>query len=367
MVPGTTSTVLKVGPFPSGPSGPGGSPGGGARVPRNVNIEVALTRAGAGAGARGGAGAALPSTSSTRVALDPSVPLLHTLWSGFGRYQLTATGNTVLSCGTDAGCAEAADARGAALSNDRWNMVFANADGVSTGASSAALDVPPGAVVRAAYLVWGGAAPSGAASSQLESVRLTAGGRSTTLHAQELTTGAGGAYQAVADVSDLIRTGGEVTVGGIAARDGAGSWGGWSLVVVAERSGLAERSVTLAAGLADGTVDQLLYSGAARIDQLLAVQWEGDAGLGPDSASITSAGAPPLALADGLNPVGDVANSSVSILGRRPAGVAANTFGVDVDVFDTSGGPVRTASRLVSTSDSERRFLGVLAWAAAPA
>ena len=292
---------------------------------------------------------------------------MHTLWSGFGAYELAATGDTVLTCDGSPGCADAADGRGDALSNDRWNMVFSNPDGAGTGSSNARLDLPAGAVVRAAFLVWGGAAPSGVGRSELESVRLTAGGTTSAVHAQELTTGSAGAYQGVADVTSLVRSGGEVSVGGVATRTGSGSWGGWSIVAVIERRGISERSVTVTSGLQEGAVDQRLFGGAGRIDQVLAVQWEGDAGIGPDSMSLIGNGVAPVALTDALNPADDVANSSVSIGGVRPAGVAANTFGVDVDLFDTSAGPVRTESRLTSTSGSDRRYVGVLGWSVAPA
>lgn len=352
LAPGTSSTMLSVGPFTGDP------------VALSITVDVA--RDGAPPASSGPASSG-PASSTASIALDVATAPMRTLWSGFGSYQLAATGNSVLTCDGAPGCAEAADGRGSALSNDRWNMVWSHPDGVGTGSSSAQLDLPAGSTVRAALLVWGGSAPSGAGPDELQSVRLTAGGVTSTVRAQELLTGSAGAYQGVAEVTSLVRSGGEIGVSGVAARTGAGSWGGWSLVVVVERRGIAERSVTVTTGLSDGPVDQRLFGGAGRVEQVLALQWEGDAGLGPDSMSLTGSGAGPVALSDALNPADDVANSSVSIGGVRPAGVDANTFGVDVDLFDTSAGPLRTDPRLVATSTSDRRFVGVLGWAVAPA
>lgn len=290
--------------------------------------------------------------------------LLGTRWSGIGPFELVATGNTVLSCPAALdGCAEAEGGRGDRLSNDLWNMVMFRTDGDGRGSSTASLDVPAGARIRSAWLIWGGAAPAAATASQLSATVLSAGGTSMPVRATELLTGPDGAYQASADVTGLV-VGGPVTVGGVTARTGPGSWGGWSLVVVLERAGLPDRIATIATGLSAEDVDLPLVEGLAAVDQLLAVQWDGDTGFGPDSVAVVSEAGGPRVMSDAANPEGDVANSTVSAGGVRPSGVAANTFGIDADLFELGPATWMNRPRVVVTHGPERRFVGALAWVA---
>ena len=107
-----------------------------------------------------------------------------------------------------------------------------------------------------------------------------------------------------------------------------------------------------------------LVEGLAAVDQLLAVQWDGDTGFGPDSVAVVSEAGGPRVMSDAANPEGDVANSTVSAGGVRPSGVAANTFGIDADLFELGPATWMNRPRVVVTHGPERRFVGALAWVA---
>lgn len=174
------------------------------------------------------------------------------------------------------------------------------------------------------------------------------------------------AYQSGADVTALFVAAGagatalDVTVGNVAVSPRAGAWGGWAVALVVEHPDLPRRATMLALGFDPGGADLSLMPGRpARLDELLAIQWDGDPDHGPDGIEVIGGGRPPLAVSDVANPVGDLANSTISIRGVRPAGAASNTFGVDVDLIRIDDGP-RTDLALRTSTGPERSFAGLL-------
>lgn len=304
---------------------------------------------------------------------------LHTRYATSGRVALTATGNTSVSCNLSVtGCAAARARTGSSLSNNSWLAVRLDTDAdPSTSQSSAApLSLPAGAQVRYASLVWGGSvAATTVPDGPISHVRFGASGyRSIT--ADDVTIDAAGAYQAVADVTDLVRSDGAGTywLADLTSSTTTNAWGGWMLSVVYDHPDLPDQVVMLADGLrfTGGSVTSaevtVSSQRAIRMRQVLLGTWDGDpATPTPETIEIRGEGGPSLALSDALNPVGDVANSTVSIGGVCPVGVEANTFGTDIDLFEIDDVPRSAASAWFGPDPSDRVGIGLLgisfAWA----
>ncbi|WP_143266190.1 hypothetical protein [Amycolatopsis sp. KNN50.9b] len=181
-------------------------------------------------------------------------------------------GNTVTVCPPDAGAvlcrvAEGGVAVGPPGQNDRYRMVWADVDGrpETYNSSTARVPLPAGARVRHAELTWAGVLGDGAGpcargtrppgSPQTQPVTLAAAGAVTVLRPGRFTIRRDGPrpgldrwYSAHADVTGALRDRPgplDVTVGNIWTPQGAGCFGGWSLVVVWEAPSAPPRHVTV--------------------------------------------------------------------------------------------------------------------------
>jgi hypothetical protein len=116
--------------------------------------------------------------------------------------------------------------------------------------SSADLRVPAGATVRYAALEWGGD-PSGAPDpAHLGTVQFTPpGGHAITVEATSLRTAGQAAYAAHADVTAIVRAradaNGTYTVADMQTGEGAGTFGGWSLVVAYRQADLPPSAIAV--------------------------------------------------------------------------------------------------------------------------
>lgn len=266
---------------------------------------------------------------------------------------ITTTGNALLTCpASDPSCAAAQTRTGARLDDDDFTMVAVDVDAdLSTGASSAAgLSLPARREVLSAQLYYGadlaggeGGQPASATSDAAVGtsvVESPAGSRSTVV--AERIDRIGTRYQAVADVTALVRAGGSGrwTVGGVQAGTGRGAYGGWSLVVAYRSSAAPLRSLVVLDGLTSLTAGastsfEVGGLGVARRGPpsatISVVTYEGDAGLAGDQLTVAGQ-----AVVDPANPAGNTFNASASDAGSPGGGRDpgfANLFGFDVDRF----------------------------------
>jgi len=247
-----------------------------------------------------------------------------------------ATGNTLLSCPTPSLICHEARHRSPfvgpqLLLNDNWPMRPYDADNtdLTAASSSATLTLPAGSTVAWAGLYWSGTTPYHGPPPAL----LRHGdGSYQTVHSSRVDTTMlwnEHTYQAFADVTDLVTSGGTWEVGlPDKPQCGETAYAGWSLVVIAKSDALPERQVAVFDGLHavdSGTpLDFPLGEAPAGSAQISTVAWEGDDGLTGDQVDIDGA---PLAPCPGE--ACDMEHSESS--GSDPPGW--NTFGTDVHSY----------------------------------
>ncbi|MFC3998084.1 sigma-70 family RNA polymerase sigma factor [Nocardiopsis sediminis] len=198
---------------------------------------------------------------------------------------------------TGGGCAEAQQREGDRRDNDLWDMqpIDLDDDPATAMSSSAVWNLPEGGEVRWAGLYFSGAGDPGAASALL---RGPGAAGYTEVAADEVDTvhlPGYSAYQAFADVTELVREhgGGQWWAADIPAETGVGTYAGWSLVTVVEDPGAtysqamvldtAETVFQDPQGLRLPLAGLLPASVPATVD---AVAWEGDADLSGDRVEL---------------------------------------------------------------------------------
>ena len=290
------------------------------------------------------------------------------VWSGAGRYQVSAGGANLLSCedgaDTDPDClaAEARDPKVGVdrLDNNAWVMHAVDDAGSGwTTSSSAKVAVPSGSKVVAAFLQWSASGLEDVAgASHAAAIQGPNGGKtSVTASAwQPVALPDVKGYVATANVTKLVAAqgGGSWTVGDIAFADGAQNlYAGWSLTVITTSATAPVRDVTVLQGpwlLKDsgstwtGTPPGL----AGHPADLTLVAWEGDAGLAGDrlvaNGSLTPTdGGPPV---EGGSPTTYNVAESFADGAKR-----ANTFGVDVRQLH-AGAKQGSTLKITTTGDS---------------
>jgi hypothetical protein len=252
--------------------------------------------------------------------------------------------------------------------------VDVDSDPTTTSSSRADLSLPSGATVLFAGLYWGGHSTA----ADRGSVRLDTpapGGYvdliGATLDTASIDTAI---YQGFVDVTSLVRAGGGGTygVGDVRGTPGAhNSWAGWSLVVVYRDPAAPRRNLTVFDGLQ--TVSTPLKTNLSVplsgfttptdgpvSASIGVVAYDGDRGLIGDGARLNGT-----ALADALNPVDNVFNSSISrggtvLSAREPNYV--NQLGYDADVLTADGilAPGATSATLALTTGNENYHPGVV-------
>ncbi|MET9521063.1 DUF3344 domain-containing protein [Streptomyces coeruleorubidus] len=223
-------------------------------------------------------------------------------------------------------------------------------------ASRGEVRLPTGSRVTYARLYWGGNLRVGEQKPPEDNGRVLIaepGGEykellADTVVGHRVTDGAD-AFQASADVTRLVRESGPglYTVAQINVALGkspAGSWGGWTLVVVYENPSEPLRHLALWDGFVplSGTAPEVrlrdLGFAANAWGRAGLVAYDGDRGTTGDSLTLTTgeSGSASTALDNAANPQDDVLNSTISEPGDDAARVPAygNTLGYDSDVFD---------------------------------
>lgn len=265
------------------------------------------------------------------------------------------TGNTVMTCGTSASCAQA-QSGAIAASNNNFVMTYLDVDSdpSTTRSSSANLAIPSGARVLYAGLFWGAARAAGSegvdATGVPEQIRFRAPGASgyTTLVSDrtDYQSSATADYSSYRNVTSLVRAAGSGTYWGadVAAATGSDRYGAWSLVVAVEDPGAPLRDLTVFNGYAtvtnteviDTTISGFLAPRSGAVGARFgSVTYEGDNGLTGDYFQVNNT-----RLADALSPSANFFTSRVSAGGanltnRNPSSV--NTLGIDAKVVDAPG------------------------------
>lgn len=258
------------------------------------------------------------------------------------RATVATAGNAVVGCASTVRVCD---------SNDASPMIPIDVDGDpdTVTSSSASIPLPDDADILSATLWWGadtsagtGGRPAGDRDARGRILFTDPTGRRTAVNAERVDD-IGTRYQAVADVTDLVATGGggTWTVADVQAGTGVNRYGGWFLTVVHGDPSAPRRSIAVLDGFSlvdsrsqvDFTVGGFQVpstgSAAATIDVFT---YEGDELITGDQLTVGG-----VDIADEANPLGNTFNSSATILGVPRTGMwpaPDRMLGIDLDRFD---------------------------------
>ncbi|PYC77823.1 hypothetical protein C7C46_17785 [Streptomyces tateyamensis] len=316
---------------------------------------------------------------------DPNAPVLSehpipftTRFQADMQGNITRIGNTLLTCDetkapVKAGTAPCTDARngvGPNIFDNNYQMRYVNIEPPGRkgplgddiySSSSASLTLPDSATVKFARLYWGATRGIGKTVlpiTQVDEVYFKAPGDSEfrDIAAQgdigQINTTQETAYQASADVTDIVKAagGGTYEVADLDTVIAPHSWGSWTLVVATEDCNQPMRHLQVW----DGFQVELPNSPAIDIDvngfhtpakdklfaKLGYVGYDGDRTYTGDTLSIKTTNGPETQISDDRHPANDIMNSTISSpfasdqFTRNPN--YDNTFGQDLAVFDVS-------------------------------
>jgi len=245
----------------------------------------------------------------------------------------------------------------------------------SNARTTAQLNIPQGATVTHAYLYWGATRAGGGADSN---VTLNGpGGFSGNIPAIQSYTSTNGAYQSVADITQIVKTAGSgpyqvsgvdiVTLLGLNADV---TFGGWWMVVFYDTGTGIVRNLALFDGLdpvsnnnpQSASLDGFYVPMPLTDAKLGVVTFEGDASINGDRLFFGDLMNP---LSDAANPADDFFNGSRSTFGAgthnagdlpEMPGTAGSLAGVDIDIVDIksrlSPGQMSAQIRASSTGDT---------------
>ncbi|WP_231640782.1 sigma-70 family RNA polymerase sigma factor [Nocardiopsis sp. NRRL B-16309] len=262
--------------------------------------------------------------------------------------------------GTDGPCARARAREGDRRDNDHWRMAALDRDWDPTTASSssAVWRLPEGGSVRWAGLYFSGGGAPDAATARIKGPGMASYTEVAAADTRVAELPGYPAYQAFADVTDLVRAqgGGEWWVADVPAREGRAVYAGWSLVVVMEDPEVGSYNQAMVldetgavfqdpAGIGFPVSGLLPASVPAVVD---VVAWEGDDELDGDRMTL-----------DGrvLVPRGPYATGDNAFVGSARGAVGdPMAFGTDV----LRAGPVLgRESELRVVSDGDAVLVGV--------
>lgn len=349
--------------------------------PASIYVPVSVAPGTAPAGAAGRiSGTADDGSAQARpeVSLDVRPQGMAARFATVDTGDVAVFGGTLLTCpDADRDCAAARSDQGRRLDNGDFAMVEVDVDDdpATSNSSAAAMSLPVGAEILSAQAYWSadlvGAAPGRDApdpASAGRAVLRSPAGAATALVAERIDRVGASRYQAVADVTDVLRSGGSGswTLGGVQLGTGPGAYGGWSVVVAYRHASAPRRSLVVLDGLTqvEAGSSQVLEvggfvvpAGGARSASLDVVAFEGDAGIAGDQLSVGGR-----AIADGANPLGNSFNSTRSVGGGPPG---PNQFGVDLDRFDVTEAlvPGSSSVTIALSTDRDVYLAGALAFA----
>jgi hypothetical protein len=266
------------------------------------------------------------------------------------RGDVTAVGNTSMSCPAAAANCAAAQG-GAAFSNNDFTMAYVDADADATttlDSSAATVTLPAGSTVLWAGLYWSGHS----SSVNRDKVQFKAPGAGsytqlTAAPADVLTSTTQAArYRAFRDVTAQVAAAGAGSywVGDVQSTTGSDRFAGWALFVAYRDNAQPIRRLNVYDGL--GTVDSThtfqttiapFHTPATGTVTTKAglLTFEGDAGIASETAAFNGH-----ALTDALNPLGNVMNSTIEAGGATFTAKTpnyTNQLGMDLDVYANPG------------------------------
>ena len=263
---------------------------------------------------------------------------------------------------TDGPCAQARAREGDRRDNDHWEMAALDRDWdpTTTSSSSATWQSPEGGSVRWAGLYFSGGGAPDAATARIKGPGMAAYTEVAAADTRVADLPGYPAYQAFADVTDLVRAqgGGEWWVADVPAREGRAAYAGWSLVVVMEDPGIGSYNQAMVldetgavfqdpVGLGFPVSGLLPASVPAVVD---VIAWEGDDELHGDQVTL-----------DGrvLVPQGGHATGDNAFVGSA-RGAVGDPMAFGTDVLRTE--PVLgRESELRIASDRDAVLVGVVA------
>ena len=287
------------------------------------------------------------------------------------RGDVTAVGNTSMTC--PAAAANCAAAQGGGVySNNDFTMAYVDADADATttlDSSAATVTLPAGSTVLWAGLYWSGHS----SSVNRDKVQFKAPGAGsyaqlTAAPADLLTSSTQAArYRAFRDVTAQVAAAGAGTywVGDVQSTTGSDRFAGWALFVAYRHDAQPIRRLNVYDGL--GTVDSThafqttiapFHTPATGTVTTKAglLTFEGDAGIASETAAFNGH-----ALTDALNPVGNVMNSTIEAGGANFTAKTpnyANQLGMDLDVYANPGALANDqSSAMLAFSSTNEYFM----------
>ncbi|MEK7263051.1 MAG: Ig-like domain repeat protein, partial [Bacteroidota bacterium] len=291
---------------------------------------------------------------------------------------ITFIGNTNASCTGAVGSLCDSSHQGIASANNNSAVTMTNidvdADGTTPNSSSAVLTLPNSATVLYAGLFWGGARKSTGGMDTIKFATPVAGYTALKAQAYYGATTTNAQYQCYYNVTSLVQAGGSGTYFGAkitSSLAGTGPDAGWVLQVVYSDPSQVMRNINVYRGLTtitSATSQTIAINGFKTpttgnvYANIGLVGWDGDKGPGSlylgDSVKFKNT-----YLSNGLNPINDILNSSMTIGGvqftaKNPNYV--NQLGVDADIFSTTNvlAPGDTSANLRFSSGGETYTLG---------
>ena len=309
------------------------------------------------------------------------------------RFSVNETGNiamaanSLMTCTTDTDCTAARNGPSTnttandELNNNNYTMSYIDVDSDSStfSSSSANLNLPNGSSVLWAGLYWGGdwsgsggTAPVNVNDRNKMKLKLPGAGSYTNVTASVVDESALniGRYQAFADVTNLVTSGGAGSYFGANVQAGRSSdhYAGWSMVVAYKDTTQPARNLTVFDGLktirpsdppTTITVSGFLTPPSGAVNSNVGfITWEGDLGLVGDTASLNGT-----TLSDSTNPATNFFNGTIESNTRNPSYV--NNFGFDADIFQTTNvlPNSSTSATLRLTTNGDQYLPGALFFA----
>lgn len=333
------------------------------------------------------ASAALPAAAAPVAAESARVPFQER-YTAVQHGGLVRAANSSITCRTAVvrGARSCPEARRGAGVNGDYEMFYVDVDDdpLTYNSSKAELRVPKGARVSWARLYWGGNLRVGEQKPPEDNGRVLVaepGGRYKEVLADSVighrTSGSDDAFQASADVTELVRgsASGHWTVAQVNVAMGhspAGAWGGWTLVAAYEKADEPLRRLAVWDGFEALHANRRNLSVRLNVPGVPAgaagsagvVSYNGDRGSG-DTLSVRADRRKAVRMGDTANAVNDVMNSTIAdhgrdVRNREPA--HTNNLGYDSDVFDIKPALKYGADRLTFDfrSGSDGYHTGVL-------
>ncbi|MFV2120967.1 DUF3344 domain-containing protein [Streptomyces sp. Act-28] len=327
---------------------------------------------------------ALPADATPRAEEQPRIPFAQRYYA-VQHGGLVRAANSAVTCRSSgaagAPCVSARRGRGDAA-NHQYDMYYADVDDDPNtfNSSRAELVLPGEARVTYARLYWGGNLRVGEQKPPKDNGRVLIaepGGAYKEVLADSVvghrTANGADAFQATADVTELVRDSGPgmytvAQVNVAMGRTAVGAWGGWTLVVAYARKGDPLRHLSLWDGfetLAEGRRSTRVGIGPMRVPvggsgRLGLITYDGDRGITGDSVAFEPHPRRTVPLTDSANAPGDAFNSTVTDSGEarvRREPDHRNTLGYDSDVIDLSPALLHGASHPVVRLGAARDYL----------